>query len=1273
MRKKPRHLLLALLLLLPVAAWAQLKRMPIQNVELRQSLETYKALLASRPEAINNAPGSGVKPFRRLEWYLAPRLLPDGGFPAGARWNAYLERLERGTPGKTAGLATANWTSIGPNNIAGRMLDLAFDPNHANVIWAGAAAGGIWRSADGGSSWTPMDDQLPTLSIGCVVTHPTNSNIIYIGTGEGSFNIDAVEGVGVLKSIDGGLTWSQTGLSWLLSQGKAVNEMVMDPTNFDILVAATSDGVYRTADGGTTWTRTLGASFSWWDVKDIVIDPSNHNILYVAIGLPWINSNNGIYKSTDNGVTWTKLTSGLPASTTLGRISLAISASSPNTVYAGIAKTIESGSSLLGIYRTTDGGGAWTLQATSPNHYNGQGWYNNVIAVDPTNANIVYSGGTNIYKSTNGGAAWSTITNGIHVDFHAIAFNAGVLYVGCDGGVYKSATGGSAWTSLNNGLTTMQFYKMGSDFNNANKAMGGTQDNGTNEYSGSLAWVERLGADGGEVVFDFSNSNIIYGEYQNGFHLKSINGGLSWFGINNGLPGGPWVTPVEMDPVDANVLYTIGSDNLYKTSNGGGNWSLLFNAAEFLDKDIQVAPSDNQTIYVCGEEVIYQSTNAGGSFAKISNGLVATRITAMAVHPAQPQTLYVANSGWSAASHVYKTVNGGAAWQNVTNNFPNVPCNTIVIDPANPNIIYAGSDLGVYVSTDEGATWNDWNDGLPNVVVDELDIQAARVIRAATHGRGMYAANMVNPAPAVPNPPSNLTAAAVCKAQIGFNKTEIDLAWTDNSPNEDGFAIERKTGAGGVFVVIDSVGAGAAAFSNSGLNANATYFYRVRAFNAGGNSAYSNAASAKTFLNAPSNLTATPVSGSQINLVWKDNTVNETGFKMERKIGATGTYAEIATIPLNVTSFSDNGMIAGPLYCYRLRAVNASNVSCYSNEGCATLISGPPPNAPSNLTATTASASQINLAWTDNSFDETGFIIKRSASAAGPFTPVAMVGANVQAFSNKGLAANTPYFYQVGATNAGNNSAPSNTANATTLNTNPDNLALNKTMTASSTDTTSAPARAVDGNVVSFWRSGAVNAANPVAWLYVDLGSAMTVGRAVVNWNQNYYAMQYEIQISNDAASWSVVHANDAGAAGRQEMSFTPASARYVRLYLKKNFKASYRVIELEVYAAGAVIAAGNEAADYHSVIPERIFLEQNYPNPFNPATTIRFGLPEGAPVTLKIFNVKGEEVATLMEGWRRAGSHAAAFDGSRLASGVYLYVLQAGETKLVRQFILMK
>jgi titin len=292
-----------------------------------------------------------------------------------------------------------------------------------------------------------------------------------------------------------------------------------------------------------------------------------------------------------------------------------------------------------------------------------------------------------------------------------------------------------------------------------------------------------------------------------------------------------------------------------------------------------------------------------------------------------------------------------------------------------------------------------------------------------------------------PAAPSGLSASAV-------SSTQINLAWIDNSANESGFKIERSLSATSGFVQVATVGANVTTYQNTGLTASTTYYYRVRAYNSAGDSGYSNVASATTLSGppaAPSGLSATAASSSQINLAWTDNSANESGFKIERSLSASSGFAQVATVAANVTSYGDSGLAAGTTYYYRVRAYNSAGDSGYSNVASATTLSDPPA-APSGLSATAAGSSQINLAWTDNSANESGFKVERSLSATSGFAQIAIVAANVTAYQNTGLTAGTTYYYRVRAYNASADSSYSNTASATTL---PDPPAAPSGLTAS--------------------------------------------------------------------------------------------------------------------------------------------------------------------------------------------------------------------------------
>ena len=544
-------------------------------------------------------------------------------------------------------------------------------------------------------------------------------------------------------------------------------------------------------------------------------------------------------------------------------------------------------------------------------------------------------------------------------------------------------------------------------------------------------------------------------------------------------------------------------------------------------------------------------------------------------------------------------------------------------------------------------------------------------VRAFNIGGNSGYSNEAN-ATTLPNPPkkpANLTATPV-------SNKRINLAWVDSSNNENGFRIERKKGVAGTYAQIAQVNANVKTYVDSTLTASTAYFYRVRAFNTGGNSLYSNEATATTLPNppkAPAKLTATAVSKTRINLAWADSSDDETGFRIERKIGAAGTYAQVGSVNANVKSFADTSLTGGTPYFYRVRAFNTGGNSAYSNEANAKTF----PNAPAGptaLAATVAGGDQVTIAWQDNSNDEDGFKVESKLGADGTYTQVATVGPNVTNYESTDLTEGVTYFYRVRAFNLGGNSAYSNEASA--IPSSGTNFALNKPVVASSSDSTSAAGKAVDGDGVSFWRSGFVNASSAVVTFQVQLHPTLsiTVGRVVIKWYQTYYANEYDIEVSNDASNWTIVHSALAVVTGTQDIPVTATPAKYVRLQTKKNNKSNYRIAEFEVYGATVTKAVGDASPTVNeAIIPESLVLEQNYPNPFNPSTTISFGVPEGMHVTLKVINAVGQEVASLVDGYRDRGMHRVTFNGRKLPSGVYYAVMKAGETTQTKRMVLAK
>lgn len=703
--------------------------------------------------------GSGWKQFKRYEWFAEPRVFPSGFMPSGATWEATKEvEMNFGSKFQNQ-INTSNWEVLGPELVnsggAGRLNCVTINPQNPSSIWVGAPAGGLWKSENGGSTWFTLTDNFPSLGISWVEIAQSDTNVMYIGTGDADAN--DTYSVGILKSIDGGNTWNITGLDWNVAQTRKVQKVLIDPTDANTLVAATSLGIYRSTDGAASWTQVATGNF-----RDLEVNLSNANIWYAA------REGNGVYKSTDGGINWSLLSGGLPSAS--GRIAISVAQSNPSTIYALF---VNSSSGLAGIYKTTNSGTTWSqIHGSSPNLLswdgsgsNGQGWYDLVLEVNPNNENQAFVGGVNLYRTNDGGTNWSKISHWysgtglpyVHADQHHFAFHPNdpnTVYAANDGGLFISINSGTGWADLSNGgMNIMQFYKIAVSAQNPGFVLGGSQDNGTNRLLNS-SWDNVLGGDGMDCAIDYSNGTTCYAEYYNGAMFRSTNSGNTFISIGGPIDGnGAWVTPIVIDPVNPNTIYS-GTEDFYKSTNQGTNWTQLASNVNGTTKirQISVCEANTSVIYITTPNGVWKSTNGGTSFSSLNSGLPTSSasVTNVIVDPTDPNIAFVTFSGYSAGNKVFKTTNGGTSWQNVSGLLPNIPHNCLAIDPNSTNNLYVGTDIGVFHSSDGGTTWEPYQNNLPNVVIDDLEIHSAtNTLFAGTFGRGLWKTPITNIPPEI--------------------------------------------------------------------------------------------------------------------------------------------------------------------------------------------------------------------------------------------------------------------------------------------------------------------------------------------------------------------------------------------------------------------------------------------------------------------------------------------------------------------------------------------
>jgi hypothetical protein len=689
----------------------------------------------ANPE-LKRTPGSGWKPFNRVRWFQKQRMVNGELPPVGARWRAWEAR--RALEDRRGRSSRSIWFSLGPVNFAGRMLAIDFDPVDPSILYAGAASGGVWRSTDSGITWIPISDELPSLAIGGLAVSKTNRDVIVIGTGEGTMNIDRVTGIGILRSTDRGASWIPTSLSYPATGlfGHGFHFLESGPGG--TFLAGAVDGLYRSSDDGATWTQVRGVTredyrCGYYDAK---WDPEDPSRVYTVKGND--TSGNNVKVSTDDGLTWAKAGTGQPPSFMIGKSKLGVSGS---TVYAFFGDL--GAGTTLGLWKSTDDGATWAnTSATGLPDW--QSWYNLICAADPNDPEIVITGAVNLTRSTDGGSTFVLVGSNVHVDHHAVAWEPGnpeVVWVGTDGGIWESTDDGATWTDRNVALITYQFYDICVGNGPTYYVMGGTQDNGTDKWSGTTTWAEGLGGDGMVCDIPSVSDNVVYAEAID-WHFKSTEYGIegSFVQIDNGIPGGnaQWVVPTDAAESDADYVLTNHSTaGIFRTTNGGDFW---VNVAAHTATWISISEMDADVAWTIDGNTVHRTTDRGDTWTQAAAlGFEAGAATKILAHPTDLSTAVVTFSGYEDLCHVAFTTDMGASWTDATGNLPPLPVSAIAIDPSRPGDWYIGTDLGVWSSADSGATWSPFEEGLPNVVIADLEIaDAPRKLVAGTHGRGAW-------------------------------------------------------------------------------------------------------------------------------------------------------------------------------------------------------------------------------------------------------------------------------------------------------------------------------------------------------------------------------------------------------------------------------------------------------------------------------------------------------------------------------------------------------
>jgi hypothetical protein len=690
------------------------------------------------------------------------------------------------------------WSPIGPSPMNegvddnGLVTAIAVNPNNKNVLYLGSAQGGVWRSTNGGDTWTPIFDRQLSLGIGepaGIAIDPANTDIIYVGTSSrvGSAEPDTIGQPtrGLFKSTDGGSSWIALGSGYPAGNtgtanifvGRTINVIIVDPAN-GVLYLGANNGVFTSTDGGLNWTQATGLS---GDTRSLALDlstPATARILHAGV------SGQGVFISRDGGQTFTQTLSAttLAVATALGAgggftrvvVALAPPTSPPNVkgvqvLYVTLGGTYSGPpADPIGVFLSTDQGATWTKQASSGLSGTTYGGYAIHMAVDPASPgdgmfDILYFGCLSQFRSTDSGASFTKLTFP-HPDTHTWTmvpqFGGAntIVYCGCDGGIAVSTDNGSTWTPKNKGdLQTGLFYNIDIKPDTASVTVGALQDNRLQTTAGATApaWNAPAGGDGWDVAYDGSTPPVLYGAYggPSTSIFSSTNDGVTFPAANNVTP--PWtsadtgnflLTQIAADPSASGILYASGLQNLWQLRSG--SWRKI--ATLGTSGNVDVAPTNGNNVVIAAGNQVWVSTNALAATVGPPTGVTFTNITGLpgrnvaraVFDPVDPNTIYAVLTGFDGGSgqNVFRTTVSATSWTNISPAL-DLPCGAIAVDgTTTPTTLYVGTDLGVIRSVDGGATWSVLDDiHFPRVPVFDLAFNAkAGVLRAATYGRGVF-------------------------------------------------------------------------------------------------------------------------------------------------------------------------------------------------------------------------------------------------------------------------------------------------------------------------------------------------------------------------------------------------------------------------------------------------------------------------------------------------------------------------------------------------------